>query len=315
VTDSHQPVRVGVVGLGAMGRRHAEAALGVAGIELVGVADSSTTPHAPIGDVRVVGSLTDLLELGVDACVVATPSPDHLSAALALAAAGAHALIEKPLAMDLEECEQIEAAFGSTPLVARVGHVERFNGALLALRARLRGGELGDLREIVTRREAGAPRRSDGGDVLLDLGTHDFDLVAWLTGTPFEPLSLTATRVGSAPSDQALRVDATVEGGLTTTHTVSWQAQERVRQVTVRGTAGALVADSLAQELRSSPHGAPVPVLRHDALTLQLETWRDLILGRLDGDDGLAGASLADGARAVAIARSVMARLRSPGDC
>jgi UDP-N-acetylglucosamine 3-dehydrogenase len=302
-------IRLGIVGLGVMGRRHAEAARAVGGIEVIGVADSSTTRHAPVGDVRIVGSLADLLVLGVDACVVATPSPDHVSSAIELATAGAHALIEKPLAMDADECRQIETAFGRTRLEARVGHVERFNSALLALRERLLRGDLGELREIITRREAGPPRRSDGGDVLLDLGTHDFDLVGWLTGVPFEPVSLTASRIGRAPSDQALRVDAMFADGLATTHSVSWQAHAPVRTVTVRGTAGTLVADLLARELRTSPQGLSLPVHHHDALTAQLEAWRDLIVGRISGADPLAGASLADGTRAVAIARSVMATL------
>lgn len=310
MTESAGPViRLGVVGLGVMGRRHAEASQVVPGIELVGVADSSTTPHEPVGHAPVVSSLADLLALGVDACVVATPSPDHLSSALELAMAGVHALIEKPLAMDVDECNQIAAAFGGAGLVARVGHVERFNGALVALREWVMREELGEVREIVTRREAGPPRRTDGGDVLLDLGTHDFDLVAWLLSAPFEPESLTVSPLEPTPSRDALRVDVELPGGITTSHSVSWRAHERVRRVTVRGTAGTLVADSLLHELRLSPEGTALPVPRQDALTAQMQAWRDLILGRIDEHDPFGGASLEDGTRAVAIARAGMATL------
>lgn len=296
-------VRLGVVGLGAMGRRHLNAARHLDDVEVVGVADPSHALHDPVQDVRVVSTLDDLLALGVDACVVATPSPDHFRSALVLAAAGVHVLIEKPLAMDADQCRRLAARYEGTDLVARVGYVERFNAALLALREQVHAGVIGDVTQIVTRREAGPPRRADGGDVLLDLGTHDFDLVAWLTGSPVEVASYRTSSIGCAPPAEAIEVELTLAGGIVSRHSISSRASERVRTVTVHGTSGVLTADSLGREVSRS---LPAPeVAHHDPLTAQLRAWCDLIAGRIDPDAATAGASLEDGARAVAIAELV----------
>ncbi|MEO7429998.1 MAG: Gfo/Idh/MocA family oxidoreductase [Acidimicrobiales bacterium] len=299
-------MRLGVLGLGAMGRRHLSAARATSDLEVVGVADPSAGAHGQGADVPVVGSLGALLGMGVDACVVAAPSPQHLAAAIELAAAGVHVLMEKPLAMDVAECAQIVEAFAGTDAIVRVGHVERFNPALVALRNRLEHGELGDLLEIVTRREGGPPTRHDGGDVLLDLGTHDFDLVGWLTASPVRPVSVSASPIGCAPRSEAVRVELTLAHGLVTSHSFSWCAPQRVRTLAVRGTAGTLVADTLAGDLRSG-RGESLGVPQRDPLTAQLQAWCDVIRGRLDPHDPRSGAGLLDGAQAVGVAGAVMA--------
>lgn len=312
--DRQRRVRLGVVGLGAMGRRHLRSGRVLDDIEVVGVADPSYADHDPVPGVNVVPSLDDLLELGVDACVVATPSPDHVGSACALADAGVHVLIEKPLAMDSEQCRRILACYEGTRLAARVGHVERFNGALLALREQVQAGAIGELTQIVTRREAGPPRRADGGDVLLDLGTHDFDLVAWLTGSPIEVASCATSAVGCAPPEEVADVELRLDGGIVSRHSLSWQARERVRTVTVHGTSGVLTADSLRGAPASSVPAVQDSHRSHDPLTAQLRAWIDLIAGRVEPDAPMAGASLADGARAVAIAelaRASLSRSRS----
>lgn len=283
-----------------MGRRHLHAGRVLDDVAVVGVVDPSYADHDPVPGVNVLPSLEDLLALGVDACVVATPSPDHVSTVRLLAEAGVHVLIEKPLAMDSAQCRHIVAWYEGTGLTALVGHVERFNGALLAMREHLRSGAIGEVTQIVTRREAGPPRRTDGGDVLLDLGTHDFDLVAWLTASSIEVASCTTSAVGCAPRDEAVEVELSLVGGIVSRHSLSWRAQQRVRTVTVHGSSGVLTADLLRGELGRSRPG--VAVAAPDPITAQLRSWCDRITGRVEPEPLVAGASLEDGARAVAIA-------------
>ena len=85
------------------------------------------------GRQRTALGVIQLFAVGVDACVVATPSPDHLPTAMALAEAGIPTLIEKPLGMDPDECAQIAAAFTHAGVLAAVGHVERFHTAVRQL--------------------------------------------------------------------------------------------------------------------------------------------------------------------------------------
>lgn len=300
-------IRVGVVGFGVMGRRHVGAISRVAGMVPVGVTDTHAHTHEPVAGVPVVDSLGVLLNLGVDACVVASPSPDHVVTAVQLAAAGVHALVEKPLAMDLAECDEILAAFHASSAVARVAHVERFNQSVIAARRCIASGELGAIRELVTHRLAAAPRRSDGGDALLDLGTHDVDLAGWLLRDAFAPVSVHAAPLGGMPIEEAAEMTTESRGGLRTSHVVSVRSDARVRTLSVRGDAGRLDADLLTGRLSSSVRCDVALPASHDPLTSQLEAFRDLILGCLGPEDPTAGASLEEGARAVALTREAMA--------
>lgn len=278
------PLRVGVVGLGVMGLRHATALSAMDGVRYAGAADHGA-PRTALGR-PVVPGLGELLALGVDACVVATPVPDHVDTATALARAGVPTLIEKPLAMDSAQCARIAAAFAREGVPAVVGHVERFHRAVRELRLALARGDLGPVVRVTTRREGGPPRRRDGG-VLLDLGTHDFDLTRWLTGQTHETVAATST--GTGPEIEDAEVVATLSGGAAATHRVSWCSPLPRRGIEVECEGGVLSADT------SDPGGArPVPA--------QLRAFLDLVQGRLDPADATAGATLADGSYAVSIA-------------
>jgi UDP-N-acetylglucosamine 3-dehydrogenase len=279
-----RPLRVGVVGLGVMGMRHATALSSMAGMEYAGAADHAA-PRQELGR-PVVAGLADLLAVGVDACVVATPSPDHLTTALALAEAGIPTLVEKPLAMDPDQCAQIAAAFARAGVPAAVGHVERFHTAVRELRVALARGDLGPVVRVITRREGGPPRRRDGG-VLLDLGTHDFDLTRWLTGQSHDRVTAHSTD-GGAGTDAA-EVVATLSGGSEASHGFSWRSTHRAREIEVHCAGGVLVADTTDPGIEP-----PIPV--------QLRAFADLVLGRLHPTEAGACASLSDGQYAVEVA-------------
>jgi UDP-N-acetylglucosamine 3-dehydrogenase len=284
VSGVTRPLRVGVIGLGVMGMRYATALSSMDGLVYAGAADHGA-PRTALGQ-PVVASLADLLAVGVDACVVATPTPDHVHTSTALAEAGVPTLVEKPLAMEPQQCAQVAAAFTRAGVLAAVGHVERFHTTVRELRVALARGDLGPVVRVATRRESGPPRRRDGG-VLLDLGTHDFDLTRWLTGLSHERVSAHSTDDG--PGTDAAEVVATLSGGAEATHRFSWRSQHPAREIEVHCAGGVLVADT--REPGSEP---PIPV--------QLRAFADLVLGRLDPADAGACASLSDGQYAVEVA-------------
>ena len=94
-------LRAGLVGLGMMGRHHARVLGSLDGVELVAVSDPMGDPHGVAGDRPVLASVQELINVGVDYAMVAAPTAFHEELALALAEAGIHALIEKPLALDM----------------------------------------------------------------------------------------------------------------------------------------------------------------------------------------------------------------------
>ncbi len=173
-------LRAGLIGLGAMGRHHARVLREVDGVDLVAVADPGGDPYGVSGDLDVLPDVEALIAAGIQMAVVAVPTVFHEDVALALAAAGVHTLVEKPIAATSEAGRKVAQAFAEAGLVGAVGHIERFNPALQELRRRTEAGELGEVYQIATRRQGPFPARIADVGVVKDLGTHDIDLTAWV---------------------------------------------------------------------------------------------------------------------------------------
>jgi UDP-N-acetylglucosamine 3-dehydrogenase len=248
-------LRAGLIGLGAMGRNHARVLNGLDGVELVGVLDPAPNVQAPFG-VPVVPDLDQLLALGIDYAVVASPTGLHEELGLRLAAAGVHAMIEKPLAPSVEASRKLVEAFGSRGLVAAVGHIERYNPALQSLRSRLEAGELGEIYQVVTRRQGPFPGRIADVGVVMDLATHDIDLTAWVTGRDYlQVAARTASRSGRPHEDMVSAV-ASLAGGLMANHLVNWLSPFKERSTVITGERGSFVADTLTADLTFYANGA-----------------------------------------------------------
>ncbi|NES31042.1 gfo/Idh/MocA family oxidoreductase [Micromonospora terminaliae] len=245
---SARKLRAGLIGLGAMGRNHARVLSNLDGVELVGVVD-------PAGDVTgtlrapVVPELSDLLAMGIDYAVVACPTALHERIGLELAANGVCALIEKPLAQSVAAATTLVEAFESAGLVAGVGHIERYNPALQSLRTRLEAGELGEVFQVVTRRQGPFPHRIADVGVVMDLATHDIDLTAWVTGREYTSVSArTVSRSGRLHEDMVAVVGQLSDGTMVN-HLVNWLSPLKERSTVVTGDKGCFVADTLTADL------------------------------------------------------------------
>ncbi|MCI4065216.1 Gfo/Idh/MocA family oxidoreductase [Micromonospora sp. R77] len=241
-------LRAGLIGLGAMGRNHARILSNLDGVELVGIVDpagdTTGTLRAP-----VVPELGDLLALGVDYAVVACPTALHEQIGLELAANGVSALIEKPLAQSVEAATRLVDAFEAAGLVAGVGHIERYNPALQSLRTRLEAGELGEVFQVVTRRQGPFPHRIADVGVVMDLATHDIDLTAWVTGQEYTSVSArTVSRSGRLHEDMVAVVGQLADGTMVN-HLVNWLSPLKERSTVVTGDKGCFVADTLTADL------------------------------------------------------------------
>ena len=248
-------IRIGIIGLGMMGRHHARVAREVEGVELVAVADAMGDPHGVAGGLPLYDSVDQLIAHGIDAAVVVVPTQFHEEVGLALAEAGVHALIEKPIAHSLEAGRRLVDAFERQDLVGVVGHVERFNPALIELRKRLEQGELGQVYQIHTRRQGPFPTRIADVGVIKDLGSHDIDLTAWLAGSRFAQVAAqTAFQSGRAHEDM-VSISAQLANGIITNHLVNWLTPFKERLTLVTGERGAFVADTLTADLTFYENG------------------------------------------------------------
>ncbi|MDO9380924.1 MAG: Gfo/Idh/MocA family oxidoreductase [Nocardioidaceae bacterium] len=249
-------LRAGLVGLGAMGRNHARVLGGLDGVDLVGVSDPAAGAQAATLGVPVVDDVEQLIALGLDYAVVACPTAFHEEVALALAAAGVCALIEKPLAHDVAAARRVVEAFESRGLVAGVGHVERFNASLLSLRERLAAGELGDVYQVATRRQGPFPARIADVGVVKDLATHDIDLTSWVVGSHYASLSARTSRRSGREHEDMVAVAASLKDGTTVSHLVNWLSPLKERSTVVTGDRGCFIADTLTADLTFYANGA-----------------------------------------------------------
>lgn len=248
-------LRAGLVGLGAMGRNHARVLNSLAGVELVGVLDPAPGAAGPFG-VPVVTDLEQLLALHLDYAVIACPTALHEEVGLRLAEAGVHALIEKPLAPSVDAARRLVEAFEAKGLVGAVGHIERYNPSLQSLRSRLEAGELGDMYQVVTRRQGPFPGRIADVGVVMDLATHDIDLTAWVTGHEYVDVSARTVSRSGRPHEDMVSAIASLGGGLMANHLVNWLSPFKERSTVITGERGSFVADTLTADLTFYANGA-----------------------------------------------------------
>ncbi len=191
---SPEPVRVGIVGLGRLGRRHAEnLAFRVAGARLVAAAspvgEERDWAKTALNGVATYPGLTELLaHPGLDAVWLVTPTSLHADQVIASLDAGKHVFCEKPLALEPTDCDRAVAAAVNRPgQLVMVGFMRRFDPAYAEAKRRVDAGELGNVFAI--RCVSEDPVDPDGffvrfaptsGGIFLDCCIHDIDLVRWM---------------------------------------------------------------------------------------------------------------------------------------
>lgn len=321
-------IRVGVLGIGAMGRHHVRNVRATEGFELVAVADPGGDRFGVAGELEVLPNVEALISAGIDAAVVAVPTVFHEDAALALAEAGVHTLVEKPLAASVEEGERIAKAFRDAGLVGAVGYVERCNPALLEMRRRIRDGQLGQVYQVSTRRQSPFPARIADVGVVKDLATHDVDLAAWVADSSYESVyAQTAYRSGREHEDM-LVASGRFANGVLVNHLVNWLTPYKDRTTIVTGEKGALVADTAMGDLTFFANGE-VPLqwdqiavfrgvsegevtryalTKREPLAVEHENFRDAILGKREDH-----VSMEEGLAALRVVEAILESARTGG--
>lgn len=248
-------LRAGLLGVGMMGRHHARVLRELDGVDLVAIADPGGDPHGVAGALDVLPDVESLIAAGIDLAIVAVPTKFHEDAALKLAAAGVHTLVEKPIAHSLEAGRRMVDAFSAAGLVGAVGHIERFNPALQELRRRIAAGDLGEVYQIATRRQGPFPSRIADVGVAKDLASHDVDLTSWVAQSPYETIWAQTTFKSGREYEDMIAMTGRLENGVIVNHLVNWLSPMKERVTIVTGEKGSFVADTSTGDLTFFANG------------------------------------------------------------
>ncbi len=286
-------IKVGVVGLGAMGLHHARL-YSQMGCELVGVADVDQERAREISEkfgTRYFSDYHDLLNR-VDAVSIVVPTTSHYPVAMDFLKEGVHCLVEKPLAFDIDEAGEVVRTAKEKHVNLAVGHIEQFNPVVLKLKEIIDEGILGQLLIISTRRVGPfVPRVRDVG-IVIDTATHDIGVVNYLIGR--EPTSV-FSRVGSLRNSKDDHAIVILNFGRTTACIeVNWFTPHKVRTLVATGSEGIAYLDYVEQTitLHNSKETEVIDIRKAEPLRLELEDFLASIKeGRapsVDGEDGMA---------------------------
>jgi predicted dehydrogenase len=239
-----EPVRIGLLGGGIMGTHHARVSGQVRGGEITHVVDAdldrATIVAGTIG-AKAAGTWHEVVE-GIDAAIIAVPSEFHCPLALALIDAGKHVLVEKPIATTIDDAEAMVAAADAAGTVLMVGHVERFNPAVLELE-----NVVFDPIHLSTARISPFSTRVTVG-VVLDLMIHDLDIVLALADSPVSSVAAVARQVLSDSEDLA-SVVLEFDNGVTADLVASRIGQQKIRTLAITERERYVSVDLLRQDV------------------------------------------------------------------
>src|SRR5471030_343442 len=304
VPGAERILRVCVVGVGVMGSNHARVFAGLPGIELVAVADPDRKQADFVARTLSCAALTDvgeLLDLKLDAVTIAAPTHLHREIALACIARGVHVMVEKPIASSVEEGNEIINAARRAGLTLMVGHVERFNPAVEAIKDAIRDEDI--LSIAITRVGPFPPRMSNVG-VVIDLAVHDIDLIRWFTDSDIVEVQPQLSSAVAEREDIALLQFRTASGVLAHINT-NWLTPFKARNVTVATRGKYVMGDLLTRQVTEcfgfKPDGSysmrHLPVGHDEPLRAELIAFLDSVrsggIPAVTGDEGVASLEIA----------------------
>jgi predicted dehydrogenase len=236
-----------------MGQSHARVAHELRGVDLIGVGDVDATAAGRLADryrTAAFSSHVALLEKArPDVVIVAVPTGEHYPVARDALEAGCHVLVEKPIAASLEEAAMLASLGQRLGRVLAVGHVERFNPAIIELRRRLEVGELGRVIQVHARRLGPFPARIRDVGVVVDLATHDLDIMRFLTGSEaVRVFAETKCQIHTSREDLMsglIRFADDTMGLLE----INWLTPTKIRELFVTGERGMFRVDYLMQDV------------------------------------------------------------------
>lgn len=263
-----QKIRFGIIGVGHMGSYHLNVVSALPTHDLVGIFDARldyAKEKAEQFDTKAFAAYEELISQ-CEAVTIAVPTHLHYAIAKHALEKGVHVLVEKPITFDVAEAEELIGLAAEKKLILQVGHVERFNGAVMAL-SQIASEPL----LIQTRRLHPHNNRILDVGVVLDLLIHDIDIVLNLVKKPLLRHSAVGSCITGQHEDIAV-IELQFEGGCIATLTASRLSQYKERTLTVTQKHNFVILNYGAQEIEIHRQGNSVTVTAPDEIKYSQES-------------------------------------------
>lgn len=327
VSATRPPLRIALVGAGAMGTNHLRVLrdFDESAVTVVGVAESFPDTLARAARIFHVSGFADyramIERVSPDLVVVVTPTATHFEVASFALERGCHTLVEKPVARSVEEAQALVELSRERGVILAVGHVERFNPAVRRLKQLLEEGTLGAIYQLHARRLGPFPPRIRDVGVTLDLATHDLDAMRFVTGSRVESVFAQTRQLVRHNFEDLLLGMLRFDSGALGMLDVNRLTPTKARELTVTGERGMFYLNYLTQELTFTENdyepsawgqmgslagvgdGVMTRYKVHKAEPLRLE-YEDIFRAIHEGSQ--VGVSGEDGLAALAIAQDIL---------
>ncbi len=266
-------IKLGLVGTGHMGQYHVNVAVGISDYDVRGIYDASPERRVEIAErfgVSPAESLEALIE-EVDALVIAVPTVFHYDVALRALQRGKHVLVEKPMCATIEQARELVSLAESNNLVFQVGHVERFNGAVLEL------NKIVDRPVLIESRRLSPfnPRINDVG-VVLDLMIHDIDIVLNMVNEQVSSVHARGMRAMTNHEDVAVAT-LQFENGCVANLVASRMTQAKIRRLNITQESAYIVLDFATQDIDIHRRATSAYLMTREELKYKQESFVEKI--------------------------------------
>jgi len=246
-------LKAAVIGVGMMGRNHARILAQMEDSRLVAAADPDAGALEPIARTYNVRVYTDYVQMldteKPDLVSIAVPTRLHRGVALTTMERGVHVFLEKPISASVEEGQAIVECARKAGVKLAVGHIERFNPAVIELKKQLDAGQLGRIFQIHARRVGPFPPRVEDVGVVVDLATHELNLLEYLTGSQVESVYAEIEQEIHAKHEDLLTGILKFRDGTVGILDINWLTPTKIRELSLIGEKGMFLANYLTQDL------------------------------------------------------------------
>jgi len=247
-------LKAAVIGTGSIGRHHVRNYHEIPTVELVGVSDLNAEQAERVatsfGNAPHYSDFEQMLDAQKpDLVSICVPTQHHYAVAEAVIKRGIHLLVEKPITETVEQAEKIIQQAQDAGLVLTVGHIERFNPAVIELKKHLEEDRLGKVFRVQARRMGPFPARIRDVGVVIDLATHDLDMIRYVLGD--EIVRLYAETAQGINTDREDIMDCVLRtaGGVIGTLNINWMTATKIRELSIIGARGMYTVNYLTQDL------------------------------------------------------------------